>query len=430
MLHSNLPTPPTSGVQSPGIRSGRRGSSPESRPVLCAPVPPGQKDANAAFLGKATKDFVGRDGGQNGRRAPSRYRLQRFASGLAGNHRGLAVCGWKLMPDTAGVAVRGKPKEGGGYESAHLGHLAVCGSHLCPVCGPRVADVRRGEVAHILAWAETQRLHPVMVTLTTASKLGQPLLSMVEAQKEALRSLKRDRRYKARSGAIAGVISAFETTHGSSGWHPHFHLLLLIKAPTIGRALRLVSGLRPAWVAAAKAEGLHAGRAGFRADAGYNAADYMAKWDLSDEVAKGAAKEGKGKGDGKDKDKGKTPSQLLRLGYGGDKKSSRLWGEYERAMTGKSVLRFSPGLRKMAGVPELFDKHAASEEGGERPDADEGIPARLPLIDIIPGDLWEEAKANGLDRDDLLRAAKEDGRTGIRAYLASLREDEAFNIIE
>lgn len=327
------------------------------------------------------------------------------------------------MEGASGVAVRGKPKEGGGFEKVQLGNLAICGSHLCPVCGPRVAEVRRGEVAHILDWADGQRLHPVFLTLTTASQKGQPLAPMVRAQKEALRIWKQDRRYKDRRPSIVGVVSAFETTHGANGWHPHFHLLLLVKAKTMGRALRLVAGLRAVWVPAAKAQGLHAGRAGFKAQAGHRAAEYMAKWDLSDEVAAGAAKESK------DKDKGRTPSQLLRRGYEGDKAASRLWGEYERAMRGKSVLRFSPGLRKMAGVPDMTDQKAAEEDGdGERPE--EAPRELLPLIDLLPCDLWAEAKRYGLDRDDLKRAAKKDGRAGIRAYLADLREAADFHPLE
>jgi hypothetical protein len=327
------------------------------------------------------------------------------------------------MEGASGVAVRGKPKDGGGFEKVQFGNLAVCGSHLCPVCGPRVAEVRRGEVAHILDWADGQRLHPVFLTLTTASQKSQPLAPMVRAQKEALRIWKQDRRYKQRRPSIVGVVSAFETTHGANGWHPHFHLLLLVKAKTMGRALRLVAGLRAVWVAAAKAQGLHAGRAGFNAQAGHRAAEYMAKWDLSDEVAAGAAKESK------DKDKGKTPSQLLRRGYEGDKAASRLWGEYERAMRGKSVLRFSPGLRALAGVPDMTDKKAAEEDGdGARP---EDAPRELlPLIDLLPCDLWAEAKRYGLDRDDLKRAAKKDGRAGIRAYLADLREAADFHPLE
>jgi hypothetical protein len=98
-------------------------------------------------------------------------------------------------------------------------------------------------------------------------------------------------------------------------------------------------------------------------------------------------------------------------------------------MRGKSVLRFSPGLRKMAGVPDMTDQQAAAEEGeGERPE--EALPERLPLIDIVPCDLWEEAKFNGLDRDDFKRSAKEDGRSGIRKYLALLREGAAPVLLE
>jgi hypothetical protein len=250
----------------------------------------------------------------------------------------------------------------------------------------------------------------VMLTLTTANKVGDPLSSMADGQKKALRRLKNDRRYKDRKPNIEGVVSAFETTHGGNGWHPHIHLLLLVKAPTMGRALRLVAGLRAAWVAAAKAENLHAGRAGFKANAGEKAAQYMAKWDLSHEVASAPSKKGR--------DKGKAPGQLLRDAYEGDAQAAALWAEYARTMKGKSVLRFSPGLKEKAGLDDVSDEDAA------KPDD------KRATIDIIPGDLWEEAKANGLDRDDLRRAAKEDGRAGIRAYLAALREAAAFHPIE
>lgn len=406
MLHSLDPQTPISGVQSPRIRSGRPGSSLESPPILGTPVPPGQEDAHAASLGIVIKDFVRHGGG----RKASKYRLQRFAAEAFPDHRGLAICCWKRTPDRPGVEVRGEPKEGGGFKTASFSGLAVCGSHLCPVCGPRIADLRRDEVAKIIDWATGQGLHPVMLTLTTANKSGDHLAPMADAQKAALRRLKNDRRYQKRKPDIEGVVSAFETTHGGNGWHPHIHLLLLVKARTMGKALRLVAGLRAAWVAAAKAEGLHAGRAGFKANAGEKAAQYMAKWDLAHEVASAPSKKGR--------DKGKTPGQLLRDAYEGDAQALVLWAEYARAMKGKSVLRFSPGLKEKAGIDEVSDEDAAKPDDKRQ------------LIDIIPGDLWEEAKANGLDRDDLRRAAKQDGRAGIRAYLAALREAAAFHPLE
>lgn len=368
---------------------------------------PRKEDAHAASLGKTLKDFVG----QKGRRKATRYRLQKLAAALSPDHRGLAICGWKRTPNSPGVSVRGRVKEGGGYETVALGGLVACGSHLCPVCGPRVADLRREEVAVILDYAKAEGLHPVMLTLTTANKRGDALAPMLDAQRRALRAWKNDRRYRDRKPAIHGVVSAFETTHGANGWHPHIHLVVLVKAPTMGRALRVIAGLRAPWVAAAKAQGLHAGRAGFKAHAGDRAADYVAKWDLADEVAMSTAKEGR--------DKGRTPGQLLRAAFDGDEQAAALWAEYARAMKGKSVLRFSPGLKDRAGLNDISDEEAA---GDEEPRAD--------LIDIITGDLWEEAKANGMDRDDLRQAAKQDGRDGIRAYLAALREAAAFHPLE
>lgn len=406
MLHSPLPQTPISGVQSLGRGPGSPSSVSESRSLVGAPVQPGQEDAHAASLGISLKDFVG----HSGRRRASKYRLQRFAFDLFPDHRGLGLCGWKRAPDRPGVEVRGEPKEGGGFKTASFSGLAVCGSHLCPVCGPRIAELRRDEVAQVIEWATAQGLHPVMLTLTTANKAGDPLSSMADGQKKALRRLKNDRRYKDRKPNIEGVVSAFETTHGGNGWHPHIHLLLLVKARTMGRALRLVAGLRAAWVAAAKAEDLHAGRAGFKANAGEKAAQYMAKWDLSHEVASAPSKKGR--------DKGKAPGQLLRDAYEGDAQAAALWAEYARAMKGKSVLRFSPGLKEKVGLDDVSDEDAAKPDDKRQ------------VIDIIPGDLWEEAKANGLDRDDLRRAAKEDGRAGIRAYLAALREAAAFHPIE
>ena len=368
---------------------------------------PREEGAHAPSLGKTLRDFVGQKGG----RKPTRYRLQRLAVELAPNHRGLAACGWKRLPGP-GVAVRGMPKDGGGFERVAFGGLVACGSHLCPTCGPRLAETRRDEVEAILVWAKAQGFHPVMLTLTTANKKGDALAPMLDRQRLALRAWKNDRRYRDRKGDVEGVISAFETTHGGNGWHPHIHLILLVKAPTMGRALRLVAGLRAAWVAAAKGQGLHAGRAGFKAHAGDRAAEYVAKWDLSHEVAMSVAKEGR--------EKGQTPGQMLMAAYHGDAEAAALWAEYARAMKGKSVLRFSPGLKERAGLLEVSDEDAAAAP--EEP--------RSVLIEVISGDIWEEAKAHGLDRDDLRSAAKQDGRDGIRAYLAVLREAAAFHPLE
>lgn len=393
-------TPETTPTDRPPARAN---PSESGAPTVAKPrraATPRKENANAFSLGKNIEDFVGHSPASS--RAVSRFRLQRYAATLT-NHGGLRSCFWNIAHGAAAVAVRGVPNEAGGYDKPRLGHLTVCGSHLCPVCAPRVANTRREEVAGVIDWANATGLFPVLLTLTTAHTKADPLAALVSGQKAALRRWRQHRTFKAVRPDIVGTVSAFETTHGANGWHPHAHLLLLVRAPTMGRALRIVARLRAAWRAACMAEGLHTGRAGFKAQAAHRAAGYMAKWDAADELTAAPAKAAK-RG-------GRAPAQLLRDAYQGDAEAAALWAEYAAAMKGRSVLRFSPGLKALAGLLDPTDEEAATppEEEAAR------------LIDLIASGVWEEAKGLGLDRNDLLRHAAADGRDGVREYLAALR---------
>lgn len=404
-----------------------RGSVPETRapggaqrPRKSRPAKPGEESAQAISLGISYKDFVGQIWAENEaegepRRPVSRYRLQRFAADLAPRHGGLRACFWLLGFGATAVSLKGRPVGDGTFERPRLGNLTVCGSHMCPVCGPRLAETRQAETQQVIEWAVGQGLHPVFLTLTTAHKRGDRLAPLLYAQRGAMRRWKQHRDYKARKDAMAGVVSAFETTHGGrAGWHPHIHLLLLVRARSMGAALRLVAGLRAPWKAAAAAEGLTVGRAGFKAVGATDparVASYLTKWNAAAEMTRADLKEGKGKG--------RSPSQLLAAAYRGDAAAAALWAEYADAMKGKSVLRFSPGLKAAAGLLAVSDEEAAT------PSPDEA--ARL--IDLIDGGIWNEARANGLDRNDLLTAAKQ-GRDAVREYLAGLREAAAWHPLE
>lgn len=312
---------------------------------------------------------------------------------------------WLMAFGAIGVQVKGKPLEAGGFEKTRLGSLAVCGSHLCPVCAPRVASQRTDEVKAVLAKAKAQGLVPVMLTLTVKHQRGDALPALLGGLKSALRRWKQHRAYKAARPRLHGVIAATEATHGRNGWHPHHHLILLVEG-TRWQALRLVATLRKPWEAALKGEGLECGRAGFKATAADDAARYMAKWDVAPEVANSPAKKGRDKSS-------RTPAQLLRDGYQGDKRAAALWAEWAAAMKGKSVLRFSPGLKAWAGLLDISD-----EEAAQAPD-DEAV-----LIDLIDGGEWEAAKAGGLCRDGLLLVARQ-GRRAVRRYLADCLESHA-----
>lgn len=319
---------------------------------------------------------------------------------------------WTVAFGAVAVPVRGR-RSGtveGQYERVRLGGLSICGSHICPVCGPRVAAKRKEEVEAAVLWGLSQGLVPVMLTLTTSHTLQDRLDSLVLRQRAALRRLKRHRLWRQSKGQIPHIISAFEETYGKSGWHPHIHLLLFIACDSPAKALRLVGSLRKAWTVSAAAEDLKVGRAGFKATVNEDVPATVAKaagayickgWGISGEMTLTHYK--KAKGDSL------KPSDLLGDAYGGDSRALALWQVWARAVKGKSVLRFSQGLKAAAGIGEVSDVEAATV-----PPEDVEV-----LIDSIDAGLWEHAKASGLDRDRLVKAAT-GGRTVLRQYLHAL----------
>ena len=339
----------------------------------------------------------------------SRFKLQRFARENC-NNGGLKICMWKIAFGSGAVSVKGQRSETieGTFDKTRLGNLSVCGSHICPVCGPRIAQRRRLEVEQTVEWGKGQGLIPVMLTLTTRHGPTDRLDILIQKQRKALRKWKQHRTYQSAKKQIPHIISAFEETHGTNGWHPHIHLLMFIKADTDAKALRLIASLRKAWTASAKSEGLESGRAGFKAtieseETAKKAAKYLTKeWGIAEEMTLSFAK--------KAKDKSRTPVQLLADAYNGDSQALALWQVWANAVKGKSVLRFSPGLKDLVGIGEKTDEEIAEVEEQK----DEVI------IDMIDGGIWEQAKASkGFDRDRLLAEAKQ-GKSGVRKYFERL----------
>ena len=369
-------TPPATVAPKAANQSGRKARN-------------GQGGASATPLGSA-KDFVGRSG-------PSPYALQRFAATLT-SHGGLSACFWLMAFGASGVAVKGRP-DGEGFDKIRLGGLAVCGSHLCPVCGPRVANKRADEVRAVLDEAKAQMVWPIMTTLTAHHTRDDRLAPLLADMKEAQRLWRRHRAFSRLRPHLVGSISKSEETHGANGWHPHAHIILFVRAPSYVQALRKVAGLRKAWEASLESVGRKCGRAGFQAQRAERAGRYVAKWDAASEMTQDAHKAGQGR----------NPPALLRDAYAGDKRAAALWAEWAKAVKGRSVLRFSQGLRAWAGLDAVSDEEAATPEPGEAER----------LIDIIDGGKWQAAQAGGMSVDGV-RSAARDGRAALRAYLAPL----------
>ena len=152
------------------------------------------------------------------------------------------------------------------------------------------------------------------------------------------------------------MVRSLEVTHGSNGFHPHFHALLFLDTDLNTKQVEAI--FSPRWQSCAERSGLPrpSDAHGCRVDDGAQAAAYASKWGLESELTKSHTKTGK--------NGSKTPWDLLRdvLAKAEDwKRSVVLFRAYANAFKGRRQLYWSNGLRKMLELDhDLTDEDLAS----------------------------------------------------------------------
>jgi hypothetical protein len=209
-------------------------------------------------------------------------------------------------------------------------------------------------------------------TYTVQHSLGDNLAQLADAFGAAYRRLTGHKAYRAlrREYGLIGAVRASEVTHGQNGWHPHYHVLLVLSRP-LGqeRMDALDCAIRNLWVAAAQRSGLSMNAHGFRLNkTGGAVADYIAKygrepagqpWGIESELSKMHLKSGKQRGHD-------TPWDLLRrFSEVGDGRAAHLFREYAAVFKGRQQLVWSPGLRALLG---LLDEKTDAEITDALPD--------------------------------------------------------------
>jgi hypothetical protein len=272
-----------------------------------------------------------------------------------------------------------------------------------------------------------------LLTLTHGHKSSDSLANLVESEQKALHGFFTNRDGKALKDAmgVAGHVRNWEVTHGrlraiNNGWHPHFHVLLFLRALPAGDMAAYEDQAFQVWARACKSAGLPApSRAhGVSLDDGENAAEYVAKmgleaprdnqagaesssepeaprWGLDCEMTKGHTKRAKD---------GETPFDLLRalLADREDAEAGRLFREFAAVFHGKRQLVWSRGLRDLIGLePEESDAEIEA-----RLEADAEILGRL------DPDQWRAVLAADL-RGEILELARH-GWEPVQRLLQSL----------
>lgn len=256
--------------------------------------------------------------------------------------------------------------------------LLACGRvWTCPICAAKISERRRSELQDAIKAARALDMHVYFVTLTVKHGIGDDLNDLITKQAAALKRLSNGKHsvknqirtvYAAigeDTPEIHGFIRAFEVTHGENGFHPHFHLLVFTDKRLCGSILHYV--YQRSWKRACLLAGLPepSDEHGVTVQDGSEAAQYVSKWGLEDEMTKAHAKV--------TKRKGLTPWGMLRAALDGDDpeypkdRAAKLFQVYAKAFHGRRQLFWSVGLRKLLQLAqELTDEELVVKPDDER----------------------------------------------------------------
>ena len=282
--------------------------------------------------------------------------------------------------------------------------LMACGSvWTCPICAAKIAERRRVELQQALDAAKAKGWGIHFVTLTVPHGIGDDLHEILGKLSTALKKLSGNapfKKAKAQTGLqIYGYIRAQEVTYGANGWHPHYHLLVFTQGDMHSSVVRYCYD--KAWRSACVASGLPEPHQvhGCTVQDGREAAKYVSKWGLEDEMTKAHTK--------KAKRHGLTPWGLLSAVLDGNapeiapEPAAALFRLYAHAFKGRRQLHWSVGLRAKL-LPEQVE--LSDQQIVERPDDE-----RADLLAELSTDDWKAVRVAKMQAA-LLDAAEADPR--------------------
>lgn len=328
-----------------------------------APVPPGGGSLGSNAKYSAAPSKVDPDTGEvlDSPRTSVMARFERFA---------LQSAARKLLPDSRTAKCLRLRQSGKDvqvvrsteHKNASFKGLQTCGSvWACPVCSAKISERRRVELRSAMEQHKAAGGTVLLMTLTNAHNCGDHLAELLAGQAKALNYLNTDRASRkifTGMGCI-GQVKATEVTHGrlrtvNNGWHPHYHVLLFVRAGLDLEACQALLSAR--WMHACAKAGLKLPSLehGLRLDPGEYASDYAAKWGLDHEMTKGHTKKAR---------EGETPFDLLRAYLADvDKQGGALFRQFAECFKGKRQLHWSAGLKKLFQIGEVSDEELANKQ--------------------------------------------------------------------
>lgn len=266
----------------------------------------------------------------------------------------------------------------------------------CPVCAAIISEHRKCEVKDAMNWWKAQGGSVLLLTLTVPHYSDTDIKQLKKDLKKAYGKFfkgvraSKDMFVKWR---IEHYISCFEITHGSNGFHPHYHVLLFVPYSVgISSHIGMEEDMYSVWKDCCLKAGLDepSKKHGLHLQSGEDAADYVAKWGLEHEMTKGHIKKGK--------ENSRTPFDFLRSYSASENEAdANLFKLYYFAFKGTRQLNWSKGLKKLVSK-------AAEKTDQEIVDDTDNVAELLFKLDI---EIWNAVRKQK-KQGELLVAVAED----------------------
>lgn len=326
--------------------------------------------------------------------APQRWEraewLRRYSA-----QKSVKLCG--LAGNGAGDVTVQRSKSG----AISFGGTMMCGSRICPVCGPRIAADDKSEIERVLDWwlASKPSRRLLFGTFTLRHNRGQKYGDLMDAAQKCWQAATGGRGWLAdrQAHGIAWTIRVVEEKWSPKhGWHVHVHVLFLVDDELAENPRNedvLLRSMYLRWARRAntyglgvpllKAQDLHAVG---KSQAAARLARYFSKQttDAGEEEAESLALEMTG-GARKEGRRSLTAGQIMAWAIRGESYVQQLWGaarkgekmrgaqgqeyalmlwkEYEAGRKNRRIIAWSHGLRDAAGVgPELTEAEQAERQ--------------------------------------------------------------------
>ena len=302
-----------------------------------------------------------------GQRQEARYKLRSSLRWVTSLKR-LSSCG---LPLGSFMIVRRKG------DVFHYSGMSTCGSGwCCPVCAAKIRYHRANEVSRAVVSALSQGMGALFVTRTIPHSAEDALAKTLGLLAEGRRYVTNQKVVKAarRAAGYVGGIASKEITYGFNGWHPHTHDIEFCEHEVSLADFATLSSVyydylsrfysRNGFDGLSRQHGVRVEQVELNATA---LAKYVAKLQegaairlhTAHELTRSDLKQGR--------EGSLMPFDIL-AGFfeTGDMELLDLWREYEKETFGKSVIRFTKGLRArlLPHEAEKTDEELAAQEVG------------------------------------------------------------------